>query len=226
MPNGSLESHLFQKNPKILDWKTRCQIALGIARGLEYLHEKCRDCIIHCDIKPENILLDAGYNPKISDSGLAKLLGRDFSRVLTTIKGTRGYLAPEWISGIAITAKADVFSYGMMLFEIVSGRRNWEIKYDRMNDYFPAQVMKKLSRGEELLTLLDEKLEQNADIEELTRVCKVACCCIQDDEGDRPPMKSVVQILEGALDVIMPPIPSFIENIAENPEEGSPTPGF
>ena len=226
MPNGSLESHLFQKSPRILDWKTRCQIALGIARGLEYLHEKCRDCIIHCDIKPENILLDAGYNPKISDFGLAKLLGRDFSRVLTTVKGTRGYLAPEWISGIAITAKADVFSYGMMLFEIISGRRNWEIKDDRMNDYFPAQVMKKLSRGEELLTLLDEKLEQNADIEELTRVCKVACWCIQDDEGDRPSMKSVVQILEGALDVIMPPIPSFIENIAENPEEGSPTPGF
>ncbi|RVW21904.1 G-type lectin S-receptor-like serine/threonine-protein kinase [Vitis vinifera] len=226
MPNGSLESHLFQKSPRILDWKTRCQIALGIARGLEYLHEKCRDCIIHCDIKPENILLDAGYNPKISDFGLAKLIGRDFSRVLTTVKGTRGYLAPEWISGIAITAKADVFSYGMMLFEIISGRRNWEIKDDRMNDYFPAQVMKKLSRGEELLTLLDEKLEQNADIEELTRVCKVACWCIQDDEGDRPSMKSVVQILEGALDVIMPPIPSFIENIAENPEEGSPTPGF
>ena len=88
MSNSSLESQLFRSNSKILDWKTRCHIALGTARGLAYLHEKCRDCIIHCDIKPENILLDVEYNPKVSDFGLAKLLGRDFSRVLTTIKGT------------------------------------------------------------------------------------------------------------------------------------------
>ena len=100
---------------------------------------------------------------------------------------------------MAITAKADVFSYGMMLFEIISGRRNWETKDDKMEDYFPAQVMKKLSRGEELLTLLDKRLVQKQDILELTRVCKVACWCIQDDEDDRPSMKSVVQILEGAL---------------------------
>ena len=125
MPNGSLDSQLFhEKNSGVLDWKTRYQIALGTARGLLYLHEKCRDCIIHCDIKPENILLDAELCPKVADFGLAKLVGREFSRVLTTMRGTRGYLAPEWISGVAITAKADVYSYGMMLFEFVSGRRN------------------------------------------------------------------------------------------------------
>ncbi|KAF8043221.1 hypothetical protein BT93_A1537 [Corymbia citriodora subsp. variegata] len=127
MPNGSLDYHLFhRKDSKTLDWKMRYQIALGTARGLAYLHEKCRDCIIHCDIKPENILLDAKFCPKVADFGLAKLVGRDFSRVLTTMRGTRGYLAPEWISGVAITAKADVYSYGMMLFEFVSGRRNSE----------------------------------------------------------------------------------------------------
>ncbi|KAA8523911.1 hypothetical protein F0562_010334 [Nyssa sinensis] len=111
MPNGSLEGHLFGKHSKILDWITRYQIALGTASGLAYLHEKCRDCIIYCDVKPENILLGNRYSPKISDFGLAKLIGRDFSCVLTTVKGTRDYLAPEWISGVAITPSADVFSY-------------------------------------------------------------------------------------------------------------------
>ncbi|TQE07731.1 hypothetical protein C1H46_006664 [Malus baccata] len=98
----------------------------GTARGLAYLHEECRDCIIHCDIKPDNILLDAEYNPKLADFGLAKLVGRHHSRILTTMRGTVGYLAPEWFSGKAITPKADVFSYGMLLIEVISGRRNIE----------------------------------------------------------------------------------------------------
>ena len=109
MPKDSLESHLFQKVSKILDWKTRYHIAIGIAKGLAYLHKKCRDCIIHFDIKPENILLDDEYNPKVADFGLAKIIGRDFNRVLTIMRGTRGYLAPEWISGEAVTPKVDVF---------------------------------------------------------------------------------------------------------------------
>jgi len=123
MPNGSLE-RIFASTPVELSWNVRFQIALGIAKGLSYLHEECRSCIIHCDIKPDNVLLDASFMPKIADFGLAKLVGRDFSRVLTTMRGTVGYLAPEWISGTAITSKADVFSYGMMLFEIISGKRN------------------------------------------------------------------------------------------------------
>ena len=117
MSNGSLDSLLFnESNSNVLDWKTRYQIALGTARGLVYLHEKCRECIIHCDIKPENILLDAELCPKVADFGLAKLVGRDFSRVLTTMRGTKGYLASEWIAGVAVTSKADVYSYGMMAF--------------------------------------------------------------------------------------------------------------
>jgi serine/threonine protein kinase len=95
MPNCSLDTHLFQNHTTILNWSTRYQIALGAARGLAYLHESCRDCIIHCDIKPENILLDGSFVPKIADFGMAKFVGRDFSRVLTTFRGTIGYLAPE-----------------------------------------------------------------------------------------------------------------------------------
>ncbi|KVI04165.1 G-type lectin S-receptor-like serine/threonine-protein kinase At2g19130 isoform X1 [Cynara cardunculus var. scolymus] len=210
MPNGSLDSHLFS-NEKLLDWKTRYQIALGIARGLVYLHEKCRDCIIHCDIKPENILLDTDLCPKIADFGLSKLVGRDFSRVLTTMRGTRGYLAPEWLSGVAITMKADVYSYGMMLFEFISGTRNSEQSEDGKKRFFPMRAANVLIDGDDILTLVDPRLNGNASAEEVTKLCKVACWCIQDDEEARPAMSQVEQILEGLLDVNMPPKPRALQ---------------
>ncbi|XVF70192.1 hypothetical protein PTKIN_Ptkin11bG0141400 [Pterospermum kingtungense] len=218
MPNGSLESHLFYNDSNILDWKKRHHIALGVARGLAYLHEKCRVCIIHCDIKPENILLDADYNPKLSDFGLAKLLGRDFSRVLTTMKGTRGYLAPEMISGEPITPKSDVFSYGMLLLELISGRRNWEIRDDGTDNYFPARAAICVSNGGDVLSLLDSKLKGNA--KEVIRACRVACWCIQDVEQNRPSMGHVVQILEGVQDINIPPIPWFIQTMTNYSRDG------
>ncbi|XP_059661011.1 G-type lectin S-receptor-like serine/threonine-protein kinase At2g19130 [Cornus florida] len=220
MPNGSLDSHLFHEkdsNYKVLDWKTRYQIALGTARGLDYLHEKCWDCIIHCDVKPENIFLDADFCPKVADFGLAKLLGREFSRVLTTMKGTRGYLAPEWMSDLAITAKADVYSYGMMLFEFVSGRRNSEQSQDGKIKFFPAWAASVIAEGA-VFRLLDPRLEGNADAEEVSRICRVACWCIQDDENHRPSMGLVVQILEGILDVNLPPIPRSLQMLVDSQE--------
>lgn len=219
MSNGSLEIHLFRKGDVTLDWKSRYHVALGTARGLAYLHEDCRDCIIHCDIKPENILLDEEHNPKVADLGLAKIIGRDFSRVLTTMRGTRGYLAPEWISGEAVTPKADVFSYGMLLCEVISGMRNSDFLNDGTDDYFPFQLACKINRGEDVLVLLDDRLECNANIEELHRASKAACWCIQDDEKDRPTMRQVVQILEGVFEVGTPPIPRFLQQLAENPPE-------
>ncbi|KAA8524509.1 hypothetical protein F0562_010932 [Nyssa sinensis] len=218
MSNGSLDSHLFHgKDSKVLDWKTRYQIALGIARGLAYLHEKCRECIIHCDIKPENILLEALFCPKVADFGLAKVVGREFSRVLTTMRGTRGYLAPEWISGVAITTKADVYSYGMMLFEFLSGRRNSEHSEDGKVKFFPTWAAS-VTAGGDILSLLDHRLEGNANAEEVTRICGVACWCIQDDENHRPSMGQVVQILEGVLDVNLPPIPRSLQVFVDNQE--------
>ncbi|PIN07958.1 Serine/threonine protein kinase [Handroanthus impetiginosus] len=206
--NGSLDSHIFHANEsKVLEWKTRYEIALRIARGLSNLHKKCTDCIIHCDIKPEDILLDAEFCPKVGDFGLAKLVGSDFSRVLTTMRGTRGYLTLEWISGVAITAKADVYSYGMVLFELVSGRRSSEISEDEKVKYFPSLAPRvTIDRGD-ILGLLDSPLERNADVEERLKICKVACWCTQDDENTGPSMGQVVQILEGLMDVNMPPLP-------------------
>ncbi|KAL7608544.1 G-type lectin S-receptor-like serine/threonine-protein kinase At2g19130 [Lactuca sativa] len=217
MANSSLDTHLFH-GKQVLNWETRYQIALGIARGLVYLHEKCRDCIIHCDIKPENILLDAEFCPKIADFGLAKLVGRDFSRVLTTIRGTRGYLAPEWLSGVAVTAKADVFSYGMMLFELVNGKRNAEQSEDSRSPFFPCLVSNVLKMGGDILSLVDSRLNREASVEEVSKICKVACWCIQDEEDSRPSMSLVEQILEGVMDVNMPPIPRSVTLFVDNTE--------
>ncbi|XP_043711276.1 G-type lectin S-receptor-like serine/threonine-protein kinase At2g19130 [Telopea speciosissima] len=221
MPKSSLDSHLFygEKGSEVLDWKTRYQIALGTARGLAYLHESCRECIIHCDIKPENILLDAEFCPKVADFGLAKLVGREFSRVLTTMRGTRGYIAPEWLSGVAITTKADVYSYGMMLFELISGRRNsGKSDYGEKVGFFPTWAASKINEDGEILSILDYRLEGNADLAELIRVCKVASWCIQDDEVDRPSMGLVVQMLEGTVEVSPPPIPRTLRVLEENHE--------
>ncbi|RLN05216.1 G-type lectin S-receptor-like serine/threonine-protein kinase [Panicum miliaceum] len=217
MPRGSLDRHLFETSHGVLSWETRYQIALGVARGLDYLHEKCRDCIIHCDIKPENILLDEAFVPKVADFGLAKLMGRDFSRVLTTMRGTVGYLAPEWIAGTAITTKADVFSYGMMLFEIISGRRNAGQRDDGTVDFFPSTAVGLLLDGD-AGRAVDGRLGGSADAAEVERACKVACWCVQDAESLRPSMGMVVQVLEGLVDVNAPPIPRSLKVLADPSE--------
>ncbi|XP_006645474.2 G-type lectin S-receptor-like serine/threonine-protein kinase At2g19130 [Oryza brachyantha] len=215
MPNRSLDRCLFGSTPMTLSWKTRYQIALGIAKGLAYLHEKCRSLIIHCDIKPENVLLDDAFMPKIADFGLAKLVGRDFSRVLTTMRGTIGYLAPEWISGVAITVKADVFSYGMMLFEIISGNRNTDWHQQGTDTFFPVLVAMRLHEGK-IQDLLGPDLTPDANLEEVERACKVACWCVQDNENIRPTMGEIVQILEGLVDVAFPPIPWYLHVLAQS----------
>ncbi|XP_048557439.1 G-type lectin S-receptor-like serine/threonine-protein kinase At2g19130 [Triticum urartu] len=216
MPNSSLDAHLFRSSAKALNWRTRYQIALGVARGLAYLHESCLDYIIHCDIKPQNILLDALFVPKIADFGMAKLLTRDFSRVMTTTRGTIGYLAPEWISGVAITPKVDVYGYGMVLLEIISGRMNANEECGSSGDgivYFPIQMARKLLEGN-VMSFVDDRLNGDVIVDEVERACKVACWCIQDREFERPTMGKVVQILEGLVEVDTPPMPKLLEAIA------------
>ncbi|KAM1738278.1 hypothetical protein ACFX11_014118 [Malus domestica] len=215
MPNGSLQFLLLGKNPIMLDWNARYNLAIGTARGLAYLHEECRNCIIHWDVKPENILLDSEYIPKLTDFGFVKLMGRHHSPVLTTMRGTIGYFAPKWFSGKAITRKADVFSYGMLLIEVISGRRNRE-GLDGVENFRPIQVANVVNKGEDVFTLLDCRLEGQANRDELSRACKVACWCIQEDEKDRPTMRQVVQILEGVSDIGVPPIPQFLQNLIKS----------
>ncbi|XP_057874149.2 G-type lectin S-receptor-like serine/threonine-protein kinase At2g19130 [Cryptomeria japonica] len=199
MQNGSLNNFLSRRSKeadKVLDWNTRFGIALGTAKGLLYLHEECRDRIIHCDIKPENILLDADFSPKVADFGLAKLVGRDFSRVLTTTRGTRGYLAPEWLSGVPITVKADVYSFGMTLLEIISGRRNSDLSVQESQHYFPTWAATQIHKGN-TIGIVDERIADKADAEEVRRAAVVSIQCIEKDENERPSMAQVVRSLEG-----------------------------
>ncbi|CAL4978677.1 unnamed protein product [Urochloa decumbens] len=220
MPNGSLDSHLFSEQSSLLNWDLRYRIALGIAKGLAYLHEACEDCIIHCDIKPENILLDEEFCAKISDFGMAKLLGREFNSALTTIRGTMGYLAPEWIYGLPITKKADVYSFGIVLLEIVSGRRTTKRLKSGSHRYFPRYAAAQVNEGN-VLCLLDSNLEGNANVKELDITCRVACWCIQDEENDRPSMGQVVHMLEGIVNTEIPPIPSSFQNLMEGENSGT-----
>ncbi|XP_020177118.4 G-type lectin S-receptor-like serine/threonine-protein kinase At2g19130 [Aegilops tauschii subsp. strangulata] len=211
MENGSLSTNLFLKSSAILTWNLRYYIALGTARGLAYLHVECSECIIHCDMKPDNVLLVAEFCPKIAYFGMAKLLGRDFSRALTTMRGAIGYLAPEWISGLPITHKTDIYIYGMMLLEIISGPRNsGKIKEGKFT-YFPIFAAIKVNEGD-AVCLLDSRLEGQADGEQLRRACRIACWCIQDAEDYRPMMGQVVHMLENVMGVEIPPIPRSLEH--------------
>ncbi|GLJ32901.1 hypothetical protein SUGI_0662700 [Cryptomeria japonica] len=202
MPIGSLDSFLFDNSKaqyKVLDWKTRFQIALGTAKGIAYLHDKE---IVHCDIKPENILLDAKFHPKVGGLGLAKLEGVAFSHEETFIRGTRGYLAPEWMSGLPITAKADVYSFGMTLLEIIAGRRNSDLIVESSSMFFQAWAAEQMKRGNPLLSEEDGDLVHgNSEGEEIRRATMVGGWCIQEREEARPYMWQVIKILQGPLDL-------------------------
>ncbi|KAM0931435.1 hypothetical protein ACQ4PT_000449 [Festuca glaucescens] len=222
MINGSLDGHLF-KSKSVLSWNTRYQVTLGVARGLSYLHQSCHECIIHCDIKPENILLDASFVPKVADFGMAAFVGRDFSRLLTTFRGTAGYLAPEWLSGVAITPKIDVYGFGMVLMEIISGKRNSSETFTSSSydaKYFPVEAISKLHERD-MGSLVDPQLHGDFNMEEVERVCKVACWCIQDNETDRPTMGEVVWVLEGLQEIDMPPMPRLLAAMTEQSGETS-----
>ncbi|XP_024517269.1 G-type lectin S-receptor-like serine/threonine-protein kinase At1g34300 [Selaginella moellendorffii] len=206
---GEDEDDSYQEARPSLDWPTRFKIALGTARALAYLHEECREPIVHCDLKPENILLDDSFAPKVSDFGLARLIDEGNARNLTTVRGTRGYMAPEWLANMPITAKSDVYSYGMVLLELVGGRRNFDTcrAVPRGMQRYPAYLYRELEAGR-LEGAVDERMYR-ADVDgvQLERVVKVAFWCIQDVASARPVMSKVVQMLEGNLAVLLPPPP-------------------
>ncbi|CAK9139386.1 unnamed protein product [Ilex paraguariensis] len=213
MNRGSLDRSLFG-NGALLEWRERLEIALGTARGLAYLHSGCEHKIIHCDVKPENILLHGQSQVKISDFGLSKLLSPEESGLFTTMRGTRGYLAPEWLTSSAISDKTDVYSYGMVLLEIVRGKKNCSLQTQshRSEDdhshrgnnscqvYFPLFALE-MHQERRYSDLADPRLEGQVTNDEVEKLVRVALCCVHEEPMLRPTMSSVVGMLEGVLPI-------------------------
>ncbi|XP_074575710.1 G-type lectin S-receptor-like serine/threonine-protein kinase SD2-5 [Curcuma longa] len=200
MSNGSLDNWIYSKDQThILDWQTLCKIITDIAKGLSYIHEECRQRIAHLDIKPQNILLDDKFNAKLSDFGLAKLIDRDQEQVMTRMRGTRGYLAPEWLTSV-ITEKVDVYSFGVVIVEIVCGRKNLDYSQPEESIHLISLLQEtlKMNRLEEIVSRNDN---MKLHVEEAIKMIKLAVWCLQNDSSKRPSMSTVVKVLQGAATI-------------------------
>uniref|UniRef100_A0A0D9XH63 non-specific serine/threonine protein kinase n=1 Tax=Leersia perrieri TaxID=77586 RepID=A0A0D9XH63_9ORYZ len=231
VPNGSLDKYLFgggeeadssssRGKPPLLDLHTRYRIALGVARAIAYLHEECLEWVLHCDIKPENILLEDDFCPKVSDFGLSKLTSKKEKVTMSRIRGTRGYMAPEWvIHREPITAKADVYSFGMVLLEIVSGRRNYGFRQDSVGSedwYFPKWAFEKVYVERRIEDIIDPRIVQAEAYDDdaassatVERMVKTAMWCLQDRADMRPSMGKVAKMLEGTVEITDPVKPTI-----------------
>ncbi|KAG8652067.1 probable receptor-like protein kinase At5g20050 [Manihot esculenta] len=218
IPNGSLDCWIFPKRGTrdlpggCLSWELRYRVAIDVAKALSYLHHDCRSRVLHLDVKPENILLDENYRAIVGDFGLSKLMGKDESRVITNIRGTKGYLAPEWLLENGVSEKSDVYSYGLVLLEMIGGQRNVSLlqngneRSQRTWKYFPKIVNQKMREGK-LMEVVDHRLveSENIDEREVKRLVHIAFWCIQEKARLRPTMAHVVEMLEDRVTVEEPP---------------------
>ncbi|XP_028773648.1 rust resistance kinase Lr10-like [Neltuma alba] len=204
MGNGSLDKYLFKENQR-LEFKKLHEIAVGTAKGISYLHEECQQRIVHYDIKPENILLDDNFYPKVADFGLAKLCNRENTHItMTGGRGTPGYAAPELWMPFPVTYKCDVYSFGMLLFEIIGRRRNLDVNLtEESKEWFPRWVWIKFDNGE-----LNEMIRvcgiEEEDKEMAERMVKIALWCVQYKPQLRLMMSVVVKMLEGSEEIPEP----------------------
>ncbi|CAN6277192.1 unnamed protein product [Urochloa humidicola] len=228
LENGSLEKYLYggaageeedgtaaeAAPPPKLEWKTLHGIAVGTAKGIRYLHEECQQRIVHYDIKPANILLTGDFTPKVADFGLARLGERENTHMSLTGggRGTPGYAAPELWMALPATEKCDVYSFGMVLFEILGRRRNFDPGQGESKEWFPRWVWERYEQGEIHRVVScggdGNGIEDEADREKAEMMCKVALWCVQFQPAARPTMSSVVRMLEGEM-AIVPPVNPF-----------------
>nr|KYP61784.1 Putative receptor protein kinase ZmPK1 [Cajanus cajan] len=209
MPNGALSDFLFGEGGRP-HWGQRIEMALGVARGLLYLHEECHTQIIHCDIKPQNVLLDANHTTKIADFGLSKILNKDQTRTSTNLRGTIGYMAPEWLKSAPITAKVDIYSFGVMLLEIICCRKHFESCQDEGDSEDDDLVLSNwvlrcvVSRKLEVVVRHDSEVLN--DFERFEQMALVGLWCVHPNPALRPSMKQVMQMLDGTVEVGVPPL--------------------
>ncbi|KAL4012235.1 hypothetical protein IC575_029331 [Cucumis melo] len=215
--NGSLHNFIFDPlKRQSLDWATRYKIIRGITRGLTYLHEDSRIKIIHRNLKASNILLDIEMNAKISDFGIAKLFASEQTQGDTsTIKGTSGYMAPEYARHGHLSSKSDVFSFGVLVLEIVTGQRNNRTcnNIENIEDPLISYAWRNWREGTPL-NIVDPSIEIQKEVEnEVTRIIHVGLLCIQEKVDERPKMTTVLLMVNGDLtDFPKPSQPSFFMN--------------
>ncbi|PKU84616.1 Proline-rich receptor-like protein kinase PERK1 [Dendrobium catenatum] len=200
IPNRTLEYHLHGKGLPVMDWSTRLKIAIGSAKGIAYLHEECHPRIIHRDIKSSNILLDFKFEAMVADFGLAKLSSDNHTHVSTRVMGTFGYLAPEYASSGKLTEKSDVFSYGVMLLELITGQRpvgsSHAFMEDSLVDWARPVLFQALADGN-YDDVADHRLNGNYDTVEMARMIACAAACVRHSARRRPKMSQIVSALEG-----------------------------
>ncbi|XP_010501246.1 PREDICTED: probable LRR receptor-like serine/threonine-protein kinase At1g56140 isoform X2 [Camelina sativa] len=199
LPNGSLDQALFGDKTLHLDWSTRYEICLGVARGLVYLHEEARIRIVHRDVKASNILLDSKLVPKVSDFGLAKLYDDKKTHISTRVAGTIGYLAPEYAMRGHLTEKIDVYAFGVVALELVSGRPNSDENLEDEKRYLLEWAWNLHEKSREV-ELIDHELTE-FNMEEVKRMIGIALLCTQTSHALRPPMSRVVAMLSGDVEV-------------------------
>ncbi|XVF24986.1 hypothetical protein REPUB_Repub13aG0174500 [Reevesia pubescens] len=195
VPNNTLEFHLHGKERPVMNWSTRMKIALGAAKGLAYLHEDCQPKIIHRDIKAANILLDDSLEAKVADFGLAKYYLDTDTHVSTRIMGTLGYMAPEYASSGKLTEKSDVFSFGVVLLELITGRRPVDKAQpffdDSIVDWARPLLSQALEHGN-FDAFVDPRLQKDYDSSEMTRIIACAAACVRHSARHRPRMSQVL----------------------------------
>ncbi|KAL5552850.1 hypothetical protein UlMin_040251 [Ulmus minor] len=199
MPNGSVASRLRDhiNGRPALDWGRRKRIALGTARGLVYLHEQCDPKIIHRDVKAANILLDEDFEAVVGDFGLAKLLDHRDSHVTTAVRGTVGHIAPEYLSTGQSSEKTDVFGFGILLLELITGQKALDFGRQAKQKGVMLDWVKKLHQEGKLNLMVDKDLKINFDRVELEEMVQVALLCTQFNPSHRPKMSEVLKMLEG-----------------------------
>ncbi|XP_068667811.1 cysteine-rich receptor-like protein kinase 10 [Aristolochia californica] len=218
VPNKSLDKFLFAPFEQArLDWPRRCQIIEGIARGLLYLHEDSHLRVVHRDLKSGNVLLDATMNPKISDFGLARIFGAEQTQGNTNrITGTYGYMAPEYAMRGLFSIKSDVCSFGVLVLEIITGRKNNILLHSGDMEDLPSNAWRHWN-NRTVLEVVDPTVRESCSANEVIRCVHIALLCVQDDAGERPNMSTVGLILKShSVNLPFPLKPTFFPSGADN----------